>query len=163
MLFIFHSGYGQHDTLSIKFDAKISDVETMGNKLEFVKVYIFKNNEILDSSLAQNGRFKYILKTGNVYKIEFQKKGYISKHLVISSKDPGYKTKNNASLKVEVSLFKHQNGLEVDFLETKPIGIAQYDEHSGKLKWNVDYTRMMVENIIRATLELYKKNNPEEN
>lgn len=133
----------------------------MGNLLKFVKVYITKNNELADSTVSINGKFKYDFETENVYKIEFTKSGYVSKHLVISTKNPSYKTKNNSSLKVEVSLFKYKDGLEVSFLKTKPIGIAQFEEHSGKLKWNVDYTRMMVEKIIQATLELYKKNNPD--
>jgi hypothetical protein len=133
----------------------------MGHRLEFVKVYITKNNDLIDSSICINGKLKYTLEAENVYKIEFTKSGYISKHLVVSTKNPSVKTKNNSSLKVEVSLFKYQEGLEVDFLKSKPIGIAQFEEHSGKLRWNVDYTRMMVEKIIQATLDLYKKNNPD--
>jgi hypothetical protein len=146
----------------VKFDAKITEVETMGGKLNLVKVYITIDNQLTDSVLAQNGRMKYTLTGEHVYKIEFTKPGYISKHLVVSTKEPTNKTKSKGSLKVDVSLFKYQKDLEVNFLIEKPIGVAKFDEHSGKLKWNVDYTRMMVEKIIQATLDLYNKKNPQD-
>ena len=97
-----------------------------------------------------------------MFKIEFTKTGYVSKHLVVSTKNPTTKTKKKGSIKVDVSLFKYQKELEVDFLKEKPIGVARFDEYSGKLKWDVNYTRMMVEKVIQATLDLYNKKNQQD-
>lgn len=156
------NGYGQEDEKIVKFDAKLSEVETMGGKLKVVKVFISEDDVITDSVVTQNGRFKYILRGEHVFKIEFSKSGYVSKHLVISTMNPASKTKSKGSIKVDVSLFKYQKDLEVDFLKEKPIGVARFNEYSGKLKWDVDYTRMMVEKIIQATLDLYNKKNPQD-
>lgn len=152
--------FGQEKT--IKFDAKISEVETMGDKLNVVKIFITTDNNDTDSVVTQNGRLKYQLVGEHIFKIEFTKTGYVSKHLIVSTKNPVSKTKAKGSLKVEVSLFQYQKELEVDFLKEKPIGVARFDEYSGKLKWDVNYTRMMVEKIIQATLDLYKKKNPQD-
>ncbi len=135
----------------------------MGNKLNVVKVFITKDNLLIDSVITQNGRLKYLLVGEGLYKVEFTKGGYVSKHLLISSKNPPSKAKTKSTLKVDVSLFKHQPDLSVDFLQSKPIGVARFDEFSGKLKWDVDYTRMMIEKIIQATLDLYNSKNPEDN
>lgn len=162
LLFQLLTSFGQEVTKTVKFDAKISEVETMGGKLIVVKVYITTDNILTDSIIAQNGRLKYSLVGEHIFKIEFTKSGYVSKHLVVSTKNPSKKTKTKSSLKVDVSLFKYQKELEVDFLNSKPIGVARFEEYSGKLKWDVNYTRMIVEKIIQATLDLYKKKNPEE-
>ncbi len=161
-IFLFLTSYSQESERIVKFDAKISEVESMGGKLNVVKVYISQDNQLTDSVVTQNGRLKYILSGEHIFKIEFTKSGYVSKHLLVSTKNPVAKTKSKGSLKVDVSLFKYQKELEVDFLYTKPIGIARFDEYSGKLKWDVNYTRMMVEKIIQATLDLYNKKNPKE-
>lgn len=152
----------QSNSPKIKFDAKITSVEDQGSHLDFVKVYITINGTLADSVLAQNGRLFYTLDTGKVYKIEFTKSGYVSKHLVVSTADAPDDVKSKSSLKVDVSLFKYKKDLNVDFLKTKPIGIARYNYEDSKLDWDRDYTRYIVELIITATLEHYKLTHPNE-
>lgn len=145
--------------ITITFDAKITEVESMGGKLDVATIYITKDNILIDSVVTQNGRFKYDLSTHHIYKIEFTKKGYISKHLVVKTTNPPSSVKNKSSLKVEVSLFKYKTGLKVDYLNTKPIGVAEFDIYKGKLAWDKEYTRIMIEKIIQSTLELFEENN----
>lgn len=154
--------WGQNDPPQIKFDAKITSVEKQGSKLNVVKVFISEGGTLFDSTVTQHGRMFYQLDTGKIYKIEFTKSGYVSKHLVISTIDAPEKIKKNSKLKVEVSLFKAEEGLNVDFLKTKPIGVARYDYMKGKLQWDRDYTRSIIEQIITATLENYNQKHPEE-
>lgn len=149
--------YAQGKSPQIKFDAKITTVENQGSKLEFVKVFISINGELKDSLLAQNGRIFYTLDTGNVYKINFKKSGYVAKHLVIVTKDAPEDVKRKSALKVDVSLFKYEKGLKVDFLQQQPIGLARYNDRNAKLEWDRDYTRLIVEKIITATLEHYEQ------
>jgi hypothetical protein len=153
--------FGQ-EAPQIKFDAKITSVENQGSKLDVVKVYVSEGGKLKDSTVTQNGRMFYQLDTGKVYKIEFTKAGYISKHLIVSTVDAPESIKQKSKLKVEVSLFRHKNGLEVDFLKTKPMGVARYNYMTGKLEWDKDYTRSIIEMIITATLELYNETKADE-
>ncbi len=153
--------FGQ-DAPQVKFDAKITSVEDQGARLDVVKVLISVNGKLIDSTITQKGRMFYQLDTGKVYKIEFMKSGYVAKHLLVSTANAPSDVKQKSKLKVEVSLFKTKKGLDVDFLKTKPIGVARYNYMTGKLEWNKDYTRSIVEKIISATLELYDENNPDD-
>ena len=47
----------------------------------------------------------------------------------------------------------------MDYLNTKPIGVAEFDIYKGKLAWDKEYTRIMIEKIIQSTLELFEENN----
>lgn len=154
--------FGQDTAPQIKFDAKITSVEDQGTKLNVVKVYVSVGSELKDSTITQNGRVFYQLDTGKIYKIEFTKSGYVSKHLLVSTVDAPTDVKSKSKLKVEVSLFKYKPGLEVAFLKTKPMSVARYDYLTGKLEWDKDYTRSIVEMIIAATLDNYNKNNPDD-
>ena len=144
--------------ITITFDAKITEVESMGGKLNVTTIYITKDNVLTDSIITQNGRFKYDLTPNHIYKIEFSKKGYVSKHLVVKTTNPPSNVKKKSSLKVEVSLFKFKTGLNVDYLKSKPIGVAEFDIYKRKLAWDKEYTRIMIEKIIQSTLEFYDKN-----
>ncbi|CAG5079166.1 hypothetical protein [Parvicella tangerina] len=155
------SFFGQ-EAPQVKFDAKITSVEEQGSRLDVVKIYVSADGKLLDSTVTQKGRMFYQLDTGKIYKVEFTKSGYVSKHLVVSTVNAPEDVKRKSKLKVEVALFKQKQGLEVDFLKTKPMGVARYDYMTGKLSWDKDYTRSIVEMIITATLENYKENDSED-
>lgn len=155
-------GFSQTVAPQIVFDAKITSVENQGEKIDIVKVYVSRNKERIDSTITENGRFYFTLDTGYVYKVEFKKTGYESKHLIVSTKEAPKDVKQRSKLKVEVSLFKAKADLDVDFLKSKPIGIARYNYINSKLEWDKDYTRMMIEKIISATLDHYDKTHPDE-
>lgn len=154
--------WGQDTPPQIKFDAKITSVENQGSRLDVVKVYVSEGGKLIDSTITQNGRMFYQLDTGKVYKIEFTKSGYVAKHLIVSTAEAPEDVKHKSSLKVEVSLFKIKQGLDVSFLKTKPMGVARYNYMTGKLEWDKDYTRSIVEKIITATLENYSEQHPDE-
>lgn len=154
--------WGQNTPPLIKFDAKITSVEEEGSKLDVVHVFVSEGGNIIDSTITQRGRMFYDLDTGKVYKIEFSKSGYVAKHLIISTVGAPKNVKQKSKLKVEVSLFKAKQGLEVGFLKTKPMGVARYNYMNGKLEWDKDYTRSIVERIISATLDNYSKNHSDE-
>ena len=145
------------DKINIKFDAKISSVEEVGAKLNVVKIIIVRDNIKVDSTIAQNGRCKISLDTGYVYKIYFNKSGYVSKHLLISTKDLPNSYPKKSTIKVDVSLFKTKSNLDMSFLNTKPIGIATYNFVSKKIQWDAEYTRLIIEKIIEATVIEYDK------
>lgn len=142
---------------TIAFDAKISSVEEVGAKINVVKVLVVRDNILIDSLVTQNGRCLINLDTGYNYKIYFTKTGYVSKHLLVVTKDLPETYPNKSKIKVDVSLFKSKPGLDLTFLNTKPIGVATYNFVSKKIQWDVEYTRLMIDKIIQATVEHYDK------
>jgi hypothetical protein len=140
----------------IRFDAKLTAVEA-SKKIPVATVSLFVGNKKVDSTVTQNGRCVFNLKENIVYKIEFSKSGYVSKFLLLETTDIPDKAKKNMTVKVEMTLFTMKPGLEVDFLKTKPIGIAKYEDVYKKIKWDPEYTRAIEEMIIHATLEYHDK------
>lgn len=145
-------GIGQSD-ITIKLDAKLTSVDELGAKLSVVKVVLWEDGQPSDSIITQNGRAFFDLDTGHVYKVYFTKSGYVGKHLLINTRQAPWEIKKKINLKVDVGLFKAKDGLIVDFLENQPIGIANFNFVSEELEWNTEYTRLIVDKIIEATLE----------
>ncbi len=143
-------------THQIILDAKLTAVKN-SKKIPVATVTLYENGEKIDSTVTQNGRCFFTLKENNSYKIEFTKTGYVGKHLIVETTNIPDNAKKKMKVKVEITLFEEKPGLEVDFLATKPIGIAQYDEIYKKIKWDEDYTHAIEEMIIHATLEYHKK------
>lgn len=168
VFFIFYSNLClfSQSSVEIKFDAKITNIDELGAKLEVVKVVLWEDDGPKDSIITQNGRAFFELDTGHVYKVYFSKNGFVGKHLLINTRQAPLDVKNKINLKVDVGLFKEKNGLDVSFLEKQPIGIATFNFISEELEWNTEYTRLIVEKIIAATIEYTKqkekfKSNPQ--
>lgn len=155
-LMLMHVG-AQDKAIKIIFDAKISQVELMGERLKIAKVKLFQNNQLKDSILTKNGRCFFELDTGKIYKIQFSKTGYAGKLLVIDTHGVPVDYKKKSKVKVDVGLFRNKKMLDVEFLKEKPIGIAAYDYVAKKIQWDREYTKLMVEDLIKATLDYSAK------
>lgn len=140
----------------ITLDAKLTAVEA-SKKIPVATVSLFEGGKKIDSTVTQNGRCFFKLKENSSYKIVFSKTGYVSKHLILETTGIPEKAKKKMTVKVEMTLFTEKEGLDVNFLKTKPIGIARYEEIYKKIKWDEDYTRAIEEMVIHATLEYHKK------
>jgi len=140
----------------ITFDAKLTAVEA-SKKIPVATVSLFIGKKKIDSTVTQNGRCLFDLKENVVYKIVFSKTGYVSKFLLLETTNIPKKAKKKMTVKVEMTLFTEKPGLDVDFLKTKPIGVAQYEDIHKKIKWDPEYTRSIEEMIIHATLEYHDK------
>lgn len=147
-------GFGQK--FDVVLDIKISPAE-LGKKINVASVYIYEDGVKIDSTVTQYGRCVFTLHEGHTYKALFQKTGYVGKHLLLETKDIPDHAKKRQVVKVEIVLFKERNGLDVEFLKEKPMGIARYESIYKKMKWDEDYTRIIEERIINATLDYSKK------
>jgi len=137
-------------------DVKITSVEKMRKLLENTTVIRYKNDLIEDSIVLKKGRYKTILDTGNVYKIEFKKDSYVTKYIVLNTQDSPEDTKKKSRLKIDIGLFHSKKDLKVNFLKAEPIGYARYDFVTEKMQWDKEYLKLMKGKIIRATLDYAK-------
>ena len=137
--------------LRIKLNIELSHIENRNKKLKNCKVVISQGKEEIESFTATKNKFKKTIDSKGIYKFEFSKKNYVSKHFIIDVLDIPENRKRHG-LKAEVTLFKHSKKFDVGFLEKEPISIAYYDYLNKILKWDFDYNRTMVEKIIEAQL-----------
>ncbi|MBL4706103.1 MAG: hypothetical protein JKY54_16370 [Flavobacteriales bacterium] len=156
ILFVFACLAGSSQDRTIKLDAKLTAVEA-SKKIPVATVSLYDGGIKIDSTVTQNGRCFFDLKENHSYKIVFSKTGYVSKFLLLETTNIPAKAKKKLTVKVEMTLFTEKKGLKVDFLKTKPIGVARYEEIYKKIKWDEDYTRAIDELIIHATLDYHKK------
>lgn len=140
----------------ITLDAKVSSSE-LGKKINVSTVSLFKNGKKIDSTVTQYGKCKFTLHEGSVYKVLVEKTGYASKFLLLETSDIPPSAKPKQTVKIEVALFKIKPGLFVDFLDNQAMGIARYNSAYRKMKWDDDYTRIMEEKIIEATIDYAKR------
>lgn len=154
-LFLGTVGWSQKP-LKILFDAKITNVKN-GQKIPIATVELFEDDQSIHKTVTQNGRFNYTLKEDKLYKIVFTKNGYVTKFLLIETNNIPDNVKKTQKVRVEISLFQDWAGLEVDFLKERAMGIARYEEIYKRIKWDDDYTRIIEEQIINATLDYHKK------
>lgn len=137
-------------TNNIKFIVKLKSVEHYGHKLKNSTIYIFKNGIISDSIHLKKNKLKLHLSNGFLYKIEFTKKNYVNKHVIINT----IEVPKNKSLRIkaDISLFQPKMNWNLDFLNNQPVSIANYNFLKKKLEWDFDYNRYVVEKIILAII-----------
>ena len=137
--------------LRIKLNIELSHVENRNKKLKNCEIVISQGSEEIENFTATKNKFKKTIDSKGIYKFEFSKKNYVSKHFIIDVLDIPANLKRHG-LKAEVTLFKDSKKFDVGFLEKEPISIAYYDYLNKILKWDFDYNRTMVEKIIEAQL-----------
>lgn len=151
LFFVCNALYSQQQQKTT-LDVKITSVEKMRQLLEYTTVIKYKNEVLEDSILLEKGKYNIVLDTGNVYKIEFKKDSYVTKYIVLNTKDAPNEVKKKSKLKIDIGLFHSKENLKVDFLNTEPIGYARYDFVTEKMQWDKEYLKLMKSKIIQATL-----------
>lgn len=121
-----------------------------------VKVNIYKNDSlILTEETTNNGKFKFKLKEGYSYKIEFSKEKYITKTIIVNA------FTNEIEAKVEAFAFDLDLIKERDFRYVNvPEDIGQvahiyFNENSNQLEWDRVFTEE-AHNEIKNFQELNK-------
>lgn len=137
-------------------DVKITSVEKMRQKLENTVVVVYKNQLLQDSINLSDGKYKLALDTGYVYAVVFRKEGYVTKFIIIDTKEAPLNYNKKTKLKIDIGLFQAKEHLNVDFLLNEPIGYARYDFVTDKIEWDQEYLKLMKGKIIKATLEYAK-------
>ena len=137
--------------LRIRLNIELTHVENRNKKLKNYKVLISQGEKEIESCLVTKNKFNKTIYSKGIYKFEFSKKNYVSKHFIVDVLDIPESRKRHV-LKAEVTLFKKSEKFDVRFLEKEPISIAYYDYTNKVLKWDFDYNRTMIEKIIEAQL-----------
>ena len=139
--------------VKVKFHAKLKSVEKFGKPLKNTHAFIYKNGQLIDSVLSNRGSVKFSLPSGHLYKIEFTKLDYVSKHVIINTIEIPKKSIRNIKLKADINLFKFRKEIDAGFLKYEPVSIAYFNFENNNLVWDYDYNRSVVEKIILSYIK----------
>ena len=145
--------WGIHSQKNIKIKLKINliPIENRYGNLKNCSIKIYKNNVELQNYKLNGNKVKKIINSRGIYKFEFSKNSYVSKHLIIDATDIP-ENKKRHRLKAEITLFHDSKNDDVTFLKTEPISIAYYDYIKKEVRWDFEYYRGVVEKIIKAQI-----------
>ena len=146
--------WGIHSQKNIKIKLKINliPIENRHGNLKNCSIKIYRDNVELQNFKLKGNKVKRVIYNRGIYKFEFSKENYVSKHFIIDAVDiPENKRKHK--LKAEITLFHNSKNDDVNFLKTEPISIAYYDYIKKEVRWDFEYYRGVVEKIIKAQIE----------
>jgi len=117
-------------------------------RLDECVVRVTKDNEFEEEYTTKySGKFEFFLPAGYEYRFFFEKNGYVGKNIEISTVEAADMDEQFIfSLKADISLFKHINGMNYTVLK-EPIGRGYCNGRKGKVQFDKQYTREMEEKI----------------
>jgi len=151
ILVIISWGIHSQKNIKIKLKIKLIPIENRYGNLKNCSIKIYKNNIELQNFKLKGNRLKKIISNRAIYKFEFSKDSYVSKHFIIDAIDIP-ENKKRHRLKAEITLFHDSKNDDVTFLKTEPISIAYYDYIKKEVRWDFEYYRGVVEKIIKAQI-----------
>ena len=134
-------GFSQSGSLVVSGSLKH---EKTKQRLDNVTVSVLRGGEAFDEIDAdRNGKYFLDLPLRNNYVIVFRAEGMVSKRVAINSASvPEDELTEGFMFDLDMSLFDVIEGFDESIMET-PIGIAEFDERSGRIQFDLDHTNDM--------------------
>jgi chemotaxis protein histidine kinase CheA len=135
------SAGAQTESLVVSGSLKHEDTKA---KLDNVTVSVTRDGEAFDQiQVDRNGKYFLDLPLRHNYVISFSADGMVSKCVAIQSANtPEDQLNDGFMFDLDMSLFDSVEGFDETILET-PIGIASFDERSGRIQFDLDHTNDM--------------------
>lgn len=140
-LFLATSGWSQSESLVVSGSLKHEDTKV---RLDNVTVSVLQDGEAFDEiQVDRNGKYFLDLPLRHNYMIVFSADGMISKRVAINSaQTPEDQLNDGFMFDLDMSLFDAIEGFDEGIMET-PIGIASFDDRSGRIQFDLDHTNDM--------------------
>lgn len=134
-------GLAQSGSLVVSGNLKHEETK---QRLDNVTVAVFQGGEAFDEiDVDRNGKYFLDLPLRSDYVIEFRAEGMVSKRVAINSANtPEDELTDGFMFDLDMSLFDRMEGFDESIMET-PIGIATFDERSGRIQFDLDHTNDM--------------------
>ena len=143
-----------------RFSIKLSGVVTelfSGDPMRSVLVRVVKA-DITESEMTTkgNGRYALQLDRGWKYTVWFSRKGMVTKHVVIDTRDiPPYPDVPFYEMDLQMTLFPWIANLDLSAFED-PLGEAAYKASIRNMSWDTPYTEQ-VRPLLSGVMEEYEK------
>ncbi|MEZ4937359.1 MAG: hypothetical protein R2799_07170 [Crocinitomicaceae bacterium] len=133
----------------IHFTGAVKDLD--GNKkLAGVKVTATSGGAVVKSvSTSGGGSFDFTLAIGKSYKVEFEKSGYVSKYILIDTKNvnPDDLIQGQSGFQFEITIFQTVEGVDFSFLKSNPVADYSWDEQQGYMLFDEKQMRTVKDKI----------------
>jgi hypothetical protein len=110
--------------------------------LKDVTVEVWSGDQLIHSDkTGSKGKYSISLPKHPKFFIKFMKDGFVTKTVEVDTK--GFKRAAEfgiVNLDLEISLFRNQNYLGVDFMEYTPVAIARMNKSKGVVEWDWSHT-----------------------
>ncbi len=154
-LFLSFDTFSQNKKYEILGKVDVENGTTAG-----LKVTIFENaKKITTSSIGRNGKFQYKLDFGNDYMLVFNKEGFVTKKVSISTFVPPEILEQNSKfppLHFKVMLFPAYEGVDLSIFN-QPTGMIMYDKELDDFAYDKDYDKQIRDAIKKAERETREK------
>lgn len=128
-----------YNIVSFKGKAFLED-----EKGEEVKITLYqKNKKVSSYTTAKNGKFILDLERDHYYVVEFSKKNYVSKRLVIKTQMPSAEEYPRKKFNFDVNLIGKEEGVDYSPLDF-PIAIIEYHDLQGMFFYDTEYSEARI-------------------
>lgn len=144
VLFLLTSAsWGVAQSGSLVVSGSLKHEETK-QRLDNVTVSVLSGGEAFDEiEVDRNGKYFLDLPLRNDYMIVFRAEGMVAKRVAINSANtPEGELPDGFMFDLDMSLFDVIEGFDESIMET-PIGIASFDDRSGRIQFDLDHTNDM--------------------
>ena len=160
ILFTSVHAFSQEKDVEIAVNVKDDDT---GKKLGGATVEVYANGQLITSKTsAGNGKLPIMyVETGKYYKIFIKKSGYVTKMAELDARiDILEDAPDPLLLQFETSLFQRVEGVDFNFLETKPMTKFDFDSEY-YFRYDKAYTAEMLKKIAALKKEMAEKKKEE--
>jgi catechol-2,3-dioxygenase len=121
----------------------VKDFST-AKKIDGVTVTVFKNGgKLVEVPTNASGKYEVNLDYGAEYKLLLAKKGYVSKNIVIDTRNiPEEDRSGGHGMNIDFTLMAELPGVDFSVL-LEPFGKAKYDKAAATISWDIEYTTRM--------------------
>ena len=137
------ASWGVAQSGSLVVSGSLKHEETK-QRLDNVTVSVLSGGEAFDEiEVDRNGKYFLDLPLRNDYMIVFRAEGMVAKRVAINSANtPEGELPDGFMFDLDMSLFDVIEGFDESIMET-PIGIASFDDRSGRIQFDLDHTNDM--------------------
>lgn len=141
----------------------VKDFST-AKKIDAVTVTVFKNGgKLVEVPSNASGKYEVNLDYGAEYKLLLAKKGYVSKNIVIDTRNiPEEDRSGGHGMNIDFTLMADMPGVDFSVL-LEPFGKAKFDPAAATISWDIEYTSRMRDAQARLLKEYEEKKKREAN
>lgn len=141
------------------FSGNVKDLE--GNKrLGGVKITAYKGGSVAKSVVTSGGgSYDFTIPLGEIYKVVFELNGYVSKHLMVNTKNITEDDLNRGELPLhfEITLFAKAEGVDFSFLGSSAVGEFEFDPSTGYMEFDRRKAKKVADQIQTKIDEMQAK------
>lgn len=160
-LLLFVAAWSQVDVVMVF--GTVKDLTT-AKKIDGVVISVFKNGaKLVEVPTNASGKYEVNLDYGSEYKVMCSKKGFVSKNIVIDTRNiPEEERQGGHGMNIDFTMLSEIPGVDFSILQ-EAFGKAKYVGATGNFEWDMEYTNRMRDAQARLLKEYDERKKREAN